>query len=807
MSDAQDSGGPTEEAKANEIGGGTSRDVVQAGRVSGGIHFHQPSSSPERPAAHWTPRQLPRDIRGFVNRTSELRHLNAILATEDGDTTVVDVCVIAGTAGAGKTALALHWAHRAKARFPEGQLYVNLRGYDPGQAVTTWAALYGFLTALGVSTERVPADADSGAALFRSVLAGRSMLIVLDNAASAAQIRPLLPGHPGCLVLVTSRSRMSGLAVHDGARRITLGTLPEPEAVALIRAVTSGYRTEDATEKIAELARLCAHLPLALRVAAERAASHPYMDLDDLIEQLRDESALWDALSTGGGQDSEAVRSVFAWSYRALSPDSARLFRLLGTHPGSDMGLGAVTALADVNTRHARRLLDDLVGAHLLEQTAPDRFEFHDLLRAYAHETARTHETADSRTAALRRVVDWYLFTADNARKWRAPEEQIGLGPPDEAVTPQTFSDYDQAMDWCEREQRNLMAAVSAAEKARMDRQAWQLAAVLWSTRGPSAPETEWLATAEVGLRSARRLGDRVGEAGLLETMGLSLRGINEHRTAERFNAEALTIWRELGIREGEASALNALALIDLRSRRLTDAESRLSDSAEIFRALGDAHWEAVARANLAEALLEAGRIDEAAAPLDEALELHRQAGNQRSVGNVLRMRSALLLERGDTHGALEAAEEAVEIGLALRDHAPEGFWLLYLGDAQLALGQADQALTSYHRSATIHRRLGDRSREALAWQGAGRVHHHLGRHTEAADFLSRAAATHRELDDRWREAIALDHLAHTTASPDQNHPEDAQQHRREALRLIAPYNDPRANNLRQRITTHLTTE
>ncbi|MGO4421959.1 NB-ARC domain-containing protein, partial [Streptomyces sp. MCAF7] len=382
------------------------------------MHFHSTRATDD-PGPRVVPRQLPGDVRGFVNRTEELHRLDAILAGGERDSSaVVAICVIAGTAGVGKTSLALRWAHQVKTAFPDGQLYVNLRGYDPGEPVTAREALHRFLTGLGVQPGAVPTDTEAAAALFRSLLADRRMLIVLDNAATVTQVRPLLPGHAGSLVIVTSRSRLSGLAVRDGAHRITLGTLPEPEAVSLLRAVTSGYRPEDDAEKLSELARLCARLPLALRIAAERAASHPHMRLDELIADLRDESALWAALSTGDEQDADAVRSVFAWSYRALPPDAARLFRLLGLHPGPAFGLGAVSALAGVSVRQARQLLDVLVGAHLLEQTAPDRFEFHDLLRAYATEQSRLDETADSRAGALRRVLDWYLHTADAAQSW-----------------------------------------------------------------------------------------------------------------------------------------------------------------------------------------------------------------------------------------------------------------------------------------------------------------------------------------------------------------------------------------------------
>ncbi|MFF7648250.1 tetratricopeptide repeat protein [Streptomyces sp. NPDC007983] len=478
--------------------------------------------------------------------------------------------------------------------------------------------------------------------------------------------------------------------------------------------MTSGYRSEDDAEKLAELARLCARLPLALRIAAERAACHPHMRLDELIADLRDESGLWDALSTGDEQDADTVRSVFAWSYRALSPDAACLFRLLGLHPGPEFGVEAVAALAGISVRKARQALDVLVGAHLLEQTAPDRFEFHDLLRAYATDQARLEETPDSRTAALRRVLDWYLHTADAVQGWMAPaRDRLALDPADEQVAPLSFADHGQAVDWTERERKNLLAAVRAAEQAGLDRYAWQLAAVLWSARAPSAPVAEWLTAGEIGLGAVRRLGDRAGEAGLLQSLGFTYRQLGRLMDSGDTHQEALTIRRELGDARGEAAALNALGLIALRTRRLDDAEGHFAHALDLFRDLGAEHWEAVTRGNLATGHLEAGRLTEAADQLDQALAVHRRTGNKRSAGDALRLRSAVLRERGEPDEAVQAAQDAVDIALELRDRVAEGYWLLYLGDAQQAAGRfarSSDLVPAIRRPAPPARRPGPRS-------------------------------------------------------------------------------------------------
>ncbi|MET7905266.1 tetratricopeptide repeat protein [Streptomyces sp. NPDC005355] len=633
------------------------------------------------------------------------------------------------------------------------------------------------------------------------MLADRRVLVVLDNAATVGQVRPLLPGSAHSLVLVTRRSRLSGLAVRDGARRLTLGVLPEPEAVALLRVVTAGYRPVDDERQLAELARLCARLPLALRIAAERAASHPHLRLDD----LRDESALWDALSTGDGEEAEAVRTVFAWSYRALSEQAARLFRLLGLHPGPEFGLRAAAALAGAtSSSRSRQLLDSLVGAHLLEQTAPDRYQFHDLLRAYAIDQAQHDEEPPAeREAALRRVLEWYLHTADAAQSWINPaEDRVPLTPASDDISPLTFSEYDAAVDWAEREHDNLLQAVRTAADAGHDRLAWRLSAVLWNAQFPSVSGASWPAVGRIGLEAAERLGERAAQGVLRTYLGMAYTRVNRLAESLECHENALMIRRDLGDRLGEARSLNLIGLIHLRSRRLVTAARHFEQAISAFQEQDAAHWAATALSNLATTHYRAGRLPEAATVIDQALAAHRTLGDQRGEGNILRVLSDVQREQGDIEASLVTAQAALDIALSLRNLRLEGFWLLTLGDAQQAKCQYAEALTSYQRSATLHRRLADRSREALAWQGVGEVYRRLGRHAEAADFHRQTASTHRDLGDEWHLALALDGMGSAVLGES---PEEAHRHWAQELSLLADFSDPRAVAVREAIERRLT--
>ncbi|MGC4806470.1 ATP-binding protein [Micromonospora sp. DT233] len=759
--------------------------------------FHRSEADHDPP-----PRQLPADVRGFVNRVEELLALDRLTGHDgrQGDGGRVTLSVISGTAGVGKTSLALRWAHRIRHRFPEGQLYANLRGYDPGEPTRPEVVLDRFLRALGVPPASIPADFEDREALYRSRLAERQVLLVLDNAATARQVRPLLPGTDTCLTIVTSRSMLSGLVTRDGGRRLTVPMLTEDDAVALLRNVTTDYRRDDDPAELVELAGLCARLPLALRIAAERAASRPFMPLGELIRDLRDESALWDALTAEEDEESDAVRTVFAWSYRGLGATEARLFRLLGLHPGPDISAQAAAALAGAPAARVRQPLDALVTAHLVEQHAPGRYHLHDLLRAYAIDQARQFEDEQERRDALRRVLDWYLHTADAALARTLPfNRTVPLDPPTD-VTPLTFVGSTDADAWFDGERENLIAVTQAAAGIEADapRTAWQLATILRSVFMHRNAFDGWFTTARVGLAAARTLGDRRGEAEALESLGKAHFQARQLDEAVRYHRAALAIRQSIGDEHGTAVSVNALGLLGLRHRRLTDALTHFTDSLTRFERIGNQRWQALLLSNLAETRYELGELALAAALLDRALTVQRKIDDRGQEGNSLFFLSMTLRELGRIDEAADAIERAVTVAEDAGSPVWLAHWLVEYARVLRARGRPAEALEAVHRAATIQRRLGDRSREAMALDGAGEAYRELGQPDEAVAFHLRAAAAHRQLGDAWQLAVALDHLA--AALVDADRAEEADVPRREALALLATFDDARAAALRDRL-------
>ncbi|MEV8063160.1 ATP-binding protein [Streptomyces antimycoticus] len=776
---------------------GSARDVVQAGQVLGGVHFHSPAAvSVEVPV----PRQLPGDVHGFVGRAAELDQLDALLHDGDGPDGAASVVLIAGTAGVGKTSLAIRLAHRASHRFPHGQFFVNLRGYDAGPPLEPATALERFLRALGVPGPALPTGLDERAELYRSLLADKQVLVVVDNAATAGQARPLLPGTAGCLTVVTSRHRLSGLAVRDGARRITLGMLNEQESSDLITTATRGYRTGDDPAQIAELARLCAHLPLALRIAAERAATHPMLTLSELTAQLRDESTLWEALSSPDQEEADAVRTVFAWSYRTLPPPAASLFRLLGLHPGPDFSVHAAAALAGQEVRHSSGLLDLLAGAHLIEPTSADRYQFHDLLRAYATDQAHQEESLEEQHAALKRVANWYLHTADAAGaavQTLAPS----VLPPEQPRLERAlvFKGRQDALSWYQAEQTNLLAITRATAQAGLDEIAWQLPATLQGLHSIRNAFDVWQAMARVGLEAAQRLGDQRAQALMHNTLGIAGKDSRQLAQAAEHHQAALDLRTALGDHAGVAESANGLGLVHRLRRELDASRTRLEQALAFYQQHGPYQWTGVALYNLAYVAADLTEHQQAANLARQALAIFHETG----ADHYLRVDARLVLARlARDAGHYAQAEEHIAEAVALLDHtsSPALEALLHLEQAaqRREQGRHDQALEAYWACETLQRSVGNRTGQAMAYDGIGQTLRSLGRLPEAIDFHTLAVRILRDLAQPWDLAQALIHLADTHTDNDQ--PEQACQHRTEAVTLLGPFSDPYATTLRQRL-------
>lgn len=774
---------------------GCAHDVVQARDITGGVHFHVPPGSQSAPV----PRQLPAEVAGFVGRSEELDRLETL--TTGGPGAGGRLVVLAGTAGAGKTSLAVRFAHRIARRFPDGQLFVNLRGYDPEPPLPPAAALERFLRSLGAPAAAIPGEMEERSQLYRSLLAARRVLIVLDNAATAGQVRPLLPGEAGCLVVVTSRSRLSGLAARDGAQRITLGLLSEQEAVDLITEVTASYRTGDEPGHIAQLGRLCACLPLALRIAAERAAARPLMPLPELITQLCAESSLWDTLSSQEEGEADAVRSVFAWSYRALPPAAARAFRLLGLHPGAHFSAGAAAAVTGEPIPRISGLLDVLAGAHLLEQIAPDRYQFHDLLRAYAADQAHRLDSHEQQRAALARAARWYLHAADSAaRTVQRLFPSLLDEPPTAGTEPPVFDDYTAAMAWFQRERANLLAIERAAAAAGLDKVAWQLPATLHPLLNAHGAVDDWLEMSRLALGAAGRLGDERAEAITSQTAGVAARAAGDLPLAAGHHAAALRLYTILGDSTGMLEAGSSLGLVHLDRRELDPAIEHFERALEHAADPSRHQWRALLLEDLAFAHAQAGRLQLAGdlaaqsadlcvrAGVDPQLRIdplltlalvYRESGRFEQAGQYLDA-AAAILDDGVVYRSVELAVRREQAALAL------------------AQGEARHALDIAWQCALTARRLGDHRREALTLDEIGQALLALGRAEEAADFFGTAAALARTHAGPADTAAILAHLADALERSGEAQPADAA--RVEALALLAGIADPRAAALREHL-------
>jgi DNA-binding SARP family transcriptional activator/Tfp pilus assembly protein PilF len=641
------------------------------------------------PAPAPVPRQLPARTPFFVGREDKLAQLDKLM--DSGDTVVISA--IDGTAGVGKTALAIHWAHEVADRFPGGQLYANLRGFHTsGTPMDPAEALRGFLEALGVAPDQLPATLDAQSALYRSLLAGRQVLVVLDNARDPDQVRPLLPGSPGCVAVVTSRSQLAGLVAQEGAHPVSLDALGHDEAFALLTRRLGHERVEAEPDAVAELVDHCARLPLALTIVAARAAVDERLPLGALTEELRDSASRLDALDAG--EERTNVRTVFSWSYQHLSVPTARMFRLLGVHPGQDITLPAAESLS--GEPGARPLLRELARAHVLVEHRPGRFACHDLLRAYAADQVDDTE----RSTALHRVLDHYLHTAHTAARLLDPaRDAITLPPPQPGVRPQPLRDYAQAWAWCAAEHQVLLSTVAEAARAGFDVHAWQISWALSTFLQRRGHWHDWAATQHTAVAAAERLGDR----------------------------------------DAQARAHRSLGYAHILLGR--DARTDLRRADELYGATGNPAGQAHVRLTLAWVFEKESRYAEALEQARQALSLYRTGGHRVGEANAMAVVGWYHAQLGDHGEALESCEHALRSHRELGDRDGQANTLYNLGYAHHHLGHHSEAIAYYRQAIDLRRALGDRYYEADVLTNLGDTHQAAGDLQSARDAWQRALA------------------------------------------------------------------
>jgi tetratricopeptide (TPR) repeat protein len=532
------------------------------------------------------PRQLPAALAGFAGRTNELAALMLLLEQPPSGGTVV-ISAVDGAAGIGKTALALCWAHRVAERFPDGQLYVNLRGFDPaGSPVTPVEAVRGFLDAFEVPAERIPLGVDAQASLYRSILAGRRVLVVLDNARDAAQVRPLLPGSSGCVVVVTSRNRLTSLVAAEGARSLTVDLLSVAEARELLVHRLGPGRVAAEPGAVLEIITRCARLPLALSVVAARAAMNPGFPLAVLAAELRQARGGLQAFDSG--EVSVDVRAVFSWSYQRLDVVAARLFRLLGLHPGPDITAAAAASLAGLDMVQTWRALAALAGCHLVAEQVPGRFGFHDLLRAYAAELVGTHDTEAERCLARQRMLDHYLHTTHAANMLLHPSfEQISIAAAVPGVVAEQITDETAALAWFEAEYAVLLAAVQLAADTGLYSHAWQLPQSLIGFCARRGHWADWAAIEGSALDAAQHIGDPLGQAHTYQGLGVALSILGSYDEAHDYLRQAVDLFAMLDDPTGQAVSYRLISDVLDQHGYVTDAFAHAQCALDIARTAG----------------------------------------------------------------------------------------------------------------------------------------------------------------------------------------------------------------------------
>jgi DNA-binding SARP family transcriptional activator len=670
----------------------------------------------DRPAPATTPAQLPAGLTGFTGRAAQLKQLDELLADPAEG---LAIGVLTGPGGIGKTSLAVHWAHTVRDRFPDGQLYADLRGFQPaGQPADPAEVIHGFLDALGTPPDRMPATAQAQASLYRSLLADRRMLVVLDNASGTDQVRPLLPGSPSCLVLVTSRNHLAGLTATDGARPVPLDLLSESDGYRLLARRLGPARLAAEPAAVERILARCAGLPLALAIVAARAAAQPDFPLAAFAADLSSPAETLD--SFGDQQDATLdLRSVFSWSYRALDPQAASLFRLLGLHPGPDLGVAAAASLAGVPPAAIRGALADLVGSSLLTQAAPGRYAMHDLLRAYAAELTAPGERHD----AMARLLDHLLHTAHavDGRLYPA-RELIELPAPAPGAAAIQFTDDQAAAEWMSAELPVLLAAVEWAAGEGIDLHAWRLT---WAAGGFLYYRARWRELAgilQTALGSVTRLRDRAAEARVRRFLGRTYTNLEYFDLAESHLRHALGLFTELRDHGGQAHTHHVIAMLLEKLGRIAEAVPHGYRALALHRALSNESGQADALNQLGWYYTRLGQHRRALELCLDARSIFQRHGNRFGEANTLDSLGHAYHALGEHALAVSCYERAAALFRRLDNRFYLAETLDRLGDTHAATGRLEVAQPAWHEAATIL--------DELQMPDADRVHAKLGRVT-----------------------------------------------------------------------------
>lgn len=665
-----------------------------------------------RTPATVVPAQLPHPVSGFVGRDEALARLDSFLpdgeASGDGGTVVITA--IGGTAGVGKTTLAVHWAHRVRGRFPDGQLYVNLRGFDPsGPVMRPAEAIRGFLDALGVPPQRIPVDPDGQMGLYRSLLANRRMLVVLDNAQDADQVRPLLPGSPECFSVITSRNMLTGLMITHGAQPLGLGLMSRAEAGDVLGRRIGTDRLAVDPDAVQDIIASCARLPLALAIVGARAATHPQLPLASMAKELHAAGGALDLLD--GGDAATNVRKVFSWSYQRLTKPAARLFRLLGLHPGPDVSAAAVSGLAGLPLSEVRTLLGELTASHLLTLRSVDRYGFHDLLRAYAAELARTHDPPADRLAAHHRMLDHYLHSAYRASLYVSPhrDDPITLAPPEPPGTGEHFADHDEALSWFVREHAVLLAVQQQAAQGRLDTHAWQLAWALQPYFDRGGHWHDSAAAHERALEAARREGSIHGRAVSHGCLAYAYMRLSRYEDVATHMRQALHLYEALGDLLGQAHAHRTLSWLKDEKGQYEQGLDHARKALASFEAVGHRTGRARALNAVGWFCSRLGRHEEALMHCELALRLLEEAGDRFDQADNLDSLGRAHFGLRQYEQAAESYEGALAIYREIGDLYNEADTLSALGEVRLAAGDRGAAHTAWRRSAALLEELGHR--------------------------------------------------------------------------------------------------